>query len=470
MPDVATAKQIRETELAPAYKQIRELADKVNAEKRDFTAEEKEQWEKVNKTFDMARARVDALERADKLGSIIEARAGDVDTGRIGRDDYDGKKAAKRQAKAAKKALKKRGWLTEGITEETRCLALQAWMRQTTGRELRKEHVKAVEACGLKKAMQHRQIDLNILDTRSLRQFRRTADAELRALAVNANVAGGYTVPEGFVNNLEIALLAYAQVRQWAEVIRTSSGQDLPWPTVNDVTNLGARVQENATIASTGADPTFGQVVFHAYKYTSKIVLVPVELLEDSAFDLAQTLGELLGIRIGRIQANEFTTGTGASQPVGYVTGAVSGQTAASSTAIAADDLYKLKHSVDPAYRAQPGVGWTFHDQILLAIKLLKDGTGRYLWQPGLAVNAPSTIDGDPYYINQSMVSAIASGNKTVVYGALRKFKIRDVSAIRMRRLVERYADSDQEAFVMFMRSDAVLVDAGTHPLKYLVH
>jgi HK97 family phage major capsid protein len=68
------------------------------------------------------------------------------------------------------------------------------------------------------------------------------------------------------------------------------------------------------------------------------------------------------------------------------------------------------------------------------------------------------------------MVPAIASGNKTVIYGALRKFKIRDVSAIRMRRLVERYADSDQEAFVMFMRSDANLVDAGTHPIKYLVH
>jgi len=193
--------------------------------------------------------------------------------------------------------------------------------------------------------------------------------------------------------------------------------------------------------------------------------------MEDSAFDLSETLGDLLGIRIGRIQADEFTFGTGGNtQPQGYVTGASQGIQAASSTSLAADDLYKLKHSVDPAYRSMPGVGWTFHDQILLAIKLLKDGMGRYLWQSGLSGGKPDTIDGDGYFINQSQASVIVSGAKTVVYGALKKYKIRDVSQIRMRRLVERYADADQEGFVMFMRSDGQLLDAGTHPLKYLVH
>jgi HK97 family phage major capsid protein len=464
----ATAKDIREKELVPAYKEIRRLADLANGQKRDFTAEEKEAWDKANKDFEKAKARVDVLERADKVSQLLEEPANDPS---IGREPYDGRKAAKRQAKSAKKEWKQRGWFRGEVTEEQRCLALQAWMLRATGRVegISKRHESAVEVCGMKPFMDRKEIDLKIHDTRGLRQVRSQFNPELRALAVNANVAGGYTVPEGFVNNLEVALLAYAQVRQWADVIRTSSGQDLPWPTVNDTSNKGARVQENATVPS-NVDPVFGQAVFHAYKYTSKIVLVPVELLEDSAFDLAQTLGELLGIRIGRIQADEFTFGTGASQPIGYVTGATQGVQAASSTAIAADDLYKLKHSVDPAYRSQPGVGWTFHDQILLAIKLLKDGTGRYLWQPGLATGQPSTIDGDPYFINQSQASTITSGNKTVVYGALRKFKIRDVSAIRMRRLVERYADSDQEAFVMFMRSDALLIDAGTHPIKYLVH
>jgi HK97 family phage major capsid protein len=110
------------------------------------------------------------------------------------------------------------------------------------------------------------------------------------------------------------------------------------------------------------------------------------------------------------------------------------------------------------------------HDQILLKIKQLKDGFGRYLWQAGLAYGTPDTLDGDPIFINQSMDSTVASTKKTVAYGALKKYKIRDVSSIRLRRLVERYADADQEAFVLFARADGNLLDAGTHPIKYMVH
>jgi HK97 family phage major capsid protein len=468
-----SVKALRE-KLPPLVKRIQELRDVIHKEDRAFTAEEETNWKTVNKEYDDLTTKIQITERAEKVGSDLERPAGDIE---IGRDDADGResqrkaeKQARRKAKLAKRSLKSKGWLSPDISEETRCLALQAWMRHTTGRELRDEHRQALRDCGYEKSLQRKYLDLHIRDTAGVRNFR----AENRAQFVNVNTAGGYTVPEGFVNNLEIALLAYAQVRQWADVMRTASGQDLPWPTVNDTTQKGSRLVENATVpgtSGTSKDVVFGQTIFHAFKYTSNLVLVPVELLEDSAFDLAATLGELLGIRIGRIQADDFTFGLGgANQPQGYVTGATQGVQAILPTALSADDLYKLKHSVDPAYRVQPGVGWTFHDQILLSIKLLKDGFGRYLWQPGLAGGVPATVDNDPYYINQSMTSTISSGQKTIVYGALKKFKIRDVSSIRMRRLVERFADADQEAFVLFMRADSQLLDAGTHPIKFLVH
>jgi HK97 family phage major capsid protein len=465
-----SVKELREKLVAPAQR-IQELRDRIHAEDRAFTADEQESWKAANKEFDDLTVKIQVSERAEKVAAELAAPAGDVE---IGRDDADGRaevkklsKQERRAAKLAKRTLKNRGWLTEGVTEEDRCVALQGWMRHQTGRELKKEHRRALAKCGYERALQRRHIDLHIQDTQANRRF----IAENRAQALNINTAGGFTVPEGFVNNLEIALLAYAQPRQWATVMRTASGQDLPWPTVNDTTQKGTRIVENATVSSSGHDVVFGQTIFHAYKYTSNLVLVPVELMEDSAFDLAATLGELLGIRIGRIQADDFTFGLGgAGQPQGYVTGATSGVTAALNNAISADDLYKLKHSVDPSYRVLPGVGWTFNDQILLSIKLLKDGLGRYLWQPGLAGGVPGTIDNDPYYINQSMTSTISTGKKTIVYGALKKFVIRDVSSIRLRRLVERFADADQEAFVMFQRADSQLLDAGTHPIKFLVH
>src|SRR5262249_45286397 len=112
--------------------------------------------------------------------------------------------------------------------------------------------------------------------------------------------------------------------------------------------------------------------------------------------------------------------------------------------------------------------GWMFHDSILLAVKKLKDGMGRYLFQASLAGSAPDTLDGDPIHINQSMASTIATANKTMLYGTLSNYKIRDDSEVRLRRLTERYADADQIGFVLFSRHDGNLLDAGTRPVKYL--
>ena len=84
-------------------------------------------------------------------------------------------------------------------------------------------------------------------------------------------------------------------------------------------------IAENTTVA-TNTPPSFGQVIFRAYKATSDFILVPTELLEDSAFNLSEWLGEALGIRIGRLQADKFTTGTGAAEPTGIATGGHAGR------------------------------------------------------------------------------------------------------------------------------------------------
>jgi HK97 family phage major capsid protein len=110
---------------------------------------------------------------------------------------------------------------------------------------------------------------------------------------------------------------------------------------------------------------------------------------------------------------------------------------------------------------------------VLAYLSKLKDGNGKPIWdnsnQGVLGANS-LTIAGRqyPFTINQSMASAVATGNKTVLFGDFSKYKIRDVASVRLRRLVERYADSDQEGFVAFARADGNLLDAGTHPVASL--
>jgi HK97 family phage major capsid protein len=263
-------------------------------------------------------------------------------------------------------------------------------------------------------------------------------------------------------------MLAYSGIMQVADIIRTSSGEPLVWPTVDDTDNTGELIQEAASIGSS-VDPSFGSMTWFAHKFSSKAIKVPYELLEDSAFDLPGILAGMLGERLGRVQNTKYTTGTGAGiEPRGIVTGAVAGVTAASATAIAFDEVIDLEHSLDPSRRRLPGVGYMFHDNILKALRKLKDGEGRYLWQAGANTGSPDTLNTYPYTINQDMASSIATTAVTMLFGQLSQYKVRQVNDVRFYRLTERYRDNDQDGFIAFIRGDGNILNAGDDPIRKL--
>ena len=125
---------------------------------------------------------------------------------------------------------------------------------------------------------------------------------------------------------------------------------------------------------------------------------------------------------------------------------------------------------VDRAYRQSPGAGFLLHDLVMSYLRKLKDGMGRYLVSMG-SVNTgePDRILGFPSCTSMENDSTVAAAKKTLLFGDLTKFKIREVGNIRLKRLVERFAEFDQEAFIGFMEADSDLIDAGTHPVKYLL-
>lgn len=130
--------------------------------------------------------------------------------------------------------------------------------------------------------------------------------------------------------------------------------------------------------------------------------------------------------------------------------------------------MIDLEHSLDPSRRNLGGVGYMFHDNVLKALRKLKDGEGRYLWQAGTNTGAPDTLNRYPYTINQDMASSIATTAITMLFGQLSKYKIRQVNSIRMYRLTERHRENDQDAFLAFMEGDGNLLNAGDNPVKKL--
>ncbi len=368
----------------------------------------------------------------------------------LGREDYDGGGRDLGQNRSER-------------IEEQRALALQGWAAHQAGQPVTDEHRAAASAVGVRLEAPEYRIDLT--PTEHYRRMRSNMIREERAQGTLIGSAGGYTVPEGFVANLERALLKFDSVRPHADVMRTANGAEMPWPTANDTGNKGEIIGENPASANE-QDIDFGAVRFGAHLFSSKMVRISMSLIEDSAFNMATTLGDFLGERIGRRQNQSWTVGTGANDAEGFTVTAPVGKTAASATAITADELIDLEHSVDSAYR--DGAMWQFNDTVLAILRKLKDSQGQYLWQPSLEFGAPDLFNGRPYETNNDMAGTVEANAITVAFGQFMKYKIRDVNTIRLRRLDERYGELDQVAFVAFMRADGHLLDAGTGPLKVL--
>ena len=276
--------------------------------------------------------------------------------------------------------------------------------------------------------------------------------------ATTPGAKGGFLVPtELMASAFEKYMLYTANLRNYCKVLRTNGGNEIDIPTVDDTAVKGSIVAENAV--KPVSDVTFSQVQLKAYKYTSGIVLVSMELLQDSAISIPELLGELLAARIARIQADHFALGTGTGQPQGYAVGAGDGGTTTAVGAISVDDLLALRNKVDLAYR-QNG-SFVMSDSTLAAVQKLRFAT---TGEPVFVTDyrdpmAPVRLFGHPIVIDNSLPSATTTGGVAAVFGDLSKYIIRDAMSLLLKRSDERYFEFNQSAFLAEMRTDAKVVN-----------
>ena len=304
---------------------------------------------------------------------------------------------------------------------------------------------------------------------------RKLLQANLRAQSTTGS-AGGYTIPQGFWAKVTETMKYYGGVLlAGAEVINTDSGNTIPWPTADDTSNVGAILSENSTIP--GQDVTFGQADLGAYMYTSKLILVSYQLLQDTGIDIEAFIARRVGERLGRIYNTHQTTGlgSGSTQPKGFVTGATTGKTSAASAAITYNELIDLVHSVDVAYRMAPAADVCFqmNDLVLAYVRKIRDdiggaGLGRPIWEPSIQVGVPDQLLGYRVVVNNDMASSLVTTAKSVAFGNFRAgFVVRNVNGGELKRLEERYADNLQVGFFGFGRMDSEVQD--TSAFKLLV-
>lgn len=275
----------------------------------------------------------------------------------------------------------------------------------------------------------------------------------LNALQEGTDSEGGYLVPDEFERTLVEALEEENVFRTLAHVIRTSSG-DRKIPVVASKGSASWVDEEGAYQES---DDAFSQVSIGAYKLGT-MIKVSEELLADSVFDLEAYISKEFARRIGSREEESFFNGDGKGKPLGILAasgGAEVGVTAASATAITADEVIDLFYSLKAPYRKN--AVWLLNDATVKQIRKLKDSTGQYLWQPSLVAGTPDTILGRPVKTSAFMPTA-AAGAKTIAFGDFKYYWIADRQGRTFKKLSELFAATGQVGFMGTQRVDGKLI------------
>lgn len=275
----------------------------------------------------------------------------------------------------------------------------------------------------------------------------------LNALQEGTDSEGGYLVPDEFERTLVEALEEENVFRTLAHVIKTSSG-DRKIPVV---ASKGTASWVDEEGAYTESDDAFSQVSIGAYKLGT-MIKVSEELLADSVFDLEAYISKEFARRIGAREEESFFNGDGKGKPLGILAakdGAEVGVTAASATAITADEVIDLFYSLKAPYRKN--AVWVLNDATVKQIRKLKDSTGQYLWQPSLVAGTPDTILGRPVKTSAFMPTA-AAGAKTIAFGDFKYYWIADRQGRTFKKLSELYAANGQVGFMGTQRVDGKLI------------
>jgi len=281
---------------------------------------------------------------------------------------------------------------------------------------------------------------------------------------------GGYTIPTLVMNDIMTAQLYFGGMLddKYTNWIRTPHGEPITVPTNDDTGNSGYLLTEATDAETSATDTDIATKTLNAYKYTSGLVRVSYELLQDTAYsNFTGWFVDLLMTRLFRGINTAFTTGTGSSQPQGIDGAATKGEDGAARS-ITRTDILNLLHSVDRAYRFAPSSAFMLNDDTLLAIKALTIGSAddRPLWQPSIREGEPDKLEGRPYLVNND-VSDIFPTYKPVFFGDWKKFGIRQAGGLRVKRFDELFGATDQVAFVVLGRYDSELL-AGDAPIKFI--
>jgi HK97 family phage major capsid protein len=184
------------------------------------------------------------------------------------------------------------------------------------------------------------------------------------------------------------------------------------------------------------------------YQYVEDLyglVKIGEDELQDSDVNLQAILADSFSRAISYAEDEAFIAGTGhaaGAQPLGIMASSCGTVAAKQAGAVTADDFLSLVYALPIQYRQN--ASFIVNSRTELALRMLKDGKGQYLWQPSVQQGRPNTFFGYPIFNQEAVADIPAAGTtaKVAVFGDIKSaYRIIDHTGMTMKRMDELYAE-----------------------------
>jgi len=284
---------------------------------------------------------------------------------------------------------------------------------------------------------------------------------EVRALQADQQTAGGFLLAplqliDGILKEVDNILF----IRQKATKYPVASALSLGIPTIESDAD-DAEWTAEVKIGSEDTGLGLGRRELKPHKL-SKLVKISNTLIAMSP-NVEPIVTDRVSYKMGVAQEKGFMIGNGINQALGLFVASNDGiptsrdiSAGNSATAITFDGLKESKYSLKPQYLRT--AEWIFHRDAIKMLSKIKDGEGDYIWEPSTVVGDPDKLLGSPFNMSEYAPNTFTANQYVGIYGDLSFYWIADAMEMRMQRLVELFAGTDQIGLIARMHTDGMPV------------
>lgn len=231
---------------------------------------------------------------------------------------------------------------------------------------------------------------------------------EIKYLRTDSDSEGGYLATPEIDTDLLKRITEVSPVRSLVRVTTTGKRG----VQIRKRTGIPTAYRVGQGEDDTQSQSSYGMETINIERATVDIPIT-VEMLSDADFNMESEMNQDAGEAFAVLEGSEFISGSGVGQMEGILTnGDVAETVSGVADAITGDSLIDISATLKDGY-----IGRYLMNRVSLGVvRKLKDGQGQYIWQNGLAVGLPSTINGDEYVSAIDMPN-IGAGLYPVAYG-----------------------------------------------------